>query len=188
MSKFFKTIIAIFAICVLFSCSDDEGVRDLARYGFNYNSQFYVLNTASYVDENVEDDTAPSPLSITLSNVDLYNSDATSNVTSLYFEFDGIVLEAGEIAQINDYYIEIGGSFVPNTDPEAEEATYTYVNGTFLLDAQQSALTATEKSVVINSITDDTINLTFSFTRADGQVFSGNYIGTFTDNSPLPEE
>jgi len=188
MSKLFKTITAVFAICVLFSCSDDEGVRDLARFGFNYNSNFYVLNTASYVDENVADDTTPSRLSITLSNVDLYNSDATSGVNSLYFDFDGIALAEGEIAQINDYYIEIGGSFVANTDPEVEGVTYTYVNGTLLLDAQQSGLIATEKSVVINSIDDNTIDLTYSFTRADGQVFSGNYIGTFTDNSPIPEE
>jgi len=183
MSKFFKTITAVFAICILFSCSDDEGVRDLGKYGFSYNSQFYVLNSASYVDENVEDETTPSIISIALSNVDLATSNATSNVTKLYFDFEGIALETGEIAEIQDYSIEINSSFIPNTEDE----NYTYVNGTFLLNSQQSAFIATEKSVTINSINETTIDLSFSFTRADGQIFSGNYVGSFTDNSVLPE-
>jgi len=179
MNSFFKTIIAVFAICILYSCSDDEGLRDLGRYGFSYNSQFYVLNSASYVDENVEDETTPSTLSIALSNVNLATSNATSNVTKLYFDFEGITLEEGEIAEIQDYSIEIGGSFVPNT----EDANYTYVNGTFLLNSLQPGLTATEKTVTITELTESTISLTFSFTRADGQLFSGNYSGVYTDNS-----
>jgi len=182
MNKSFKIISLVFAIFVLFSCSDDEGIRDLGKYGFNYNSQFYVLNTASYVDENVEDDTTPSSLSITLSNVNLTSSNAISNVTKLYFDFEGITLEAGEIADIQDYSLEIGGSFVPN----AEDENYSYVDGTFLLNSE-SGLNATEKTVTITSLTESTISLTFSFTRADGQIFSGSYSGIFTDNSIVPE-
>jgi len=184
MNKLFKIISTVFILCIVFSCSDDDGARELAKYGFNYNSQFYVLNTASYVDENAEDEITPSKLSIVLSNVDLANSNAISNVTKLYFDFEGITLVAGEIAEIEDYFIEIGGSFVRNTEDE----NFSYVNGSFLLDSQQPALAATEKKVVINSITENTIDLTFSFTRADGQVFSGNYIGLFTDDSIVPEE
>lgn len=183
MRKLFKIISAVFILCIVFSCSDDDGARELAKYGFNYNSQFYVLNTASYVDANVEDEITQSKLSIVLSNVDLANSNAISNVTKLYFDFEGITLVAGEIAEIQDYFIQIGGSFVRNTDEN-----FSYINGTFLLDSQQPTLVATEKKVIINSITESTIDLTFSFTRADGQVFSGNYVGLFTDDSVVPEE
>lgn len=183
MNKLFKTIIAVFAICILFSCSDDEGVRDLARYGFNYNSQFYALNTALYVDENVEDEITVSPLSITLSNVNLTTSNAISNVTKLYFDFEGITLQEGEIAEIQNYTLEIGGSFVPNSEDE----NFTYVNGTFLLNNAQSGLTATEKIVTITSLTESNISLTFSFTRADGQIFSGSYSGVYTDESIVTE-
>lgn len=179
MNTFFKTIVAVFAVCILFSCSDDEGVRDLAKYGFSYNSQFYALNTASYVDENIEDETTVSPLSITLSNVNLISSNAISNVTKLYFDFDGITLEEGEIAEIQDYTLEIGGSFVPNPEDE----NFSYVNGTFLLSNSQPGLTATEKTVTITELTESTISLTFSFTRADGQIFSGSYSGIYNDDS-----
>jgi len=182
MNKF-KTIIALFVITLLSSCSDDEGARDLARYGFNYNSQFYALNTASYVDENVEDETTVSPLSITLSNVNLTSSNAISNVTKLYFDFEGITLEEGEIASIQDYSLEIGGAFVPNSEDE----NFTYTNGTFLLNSAQSGLTATEKIVTITSLTESNISLTFSFTRADGQIFSGSYSGIYTDDSVVVE-
>lgn len=183
MNKFLKSIVAVFTICILFSCSDDEGNRDLARYGFNYNSQFYALNTASYVDGNIEDEITPSTLSIALSNVNLATSDATSNVTKLYFDFSGISLEEGEIAEIQNYSVEIGGSFVPNSEDE----NFTYVNGTFLLNSAQSGLTATEKSVTITSLTESNISLTFSFTRTDGQVFAGSYSGLYTDDSIVIE-
>lgn len=186
MNKLFKTISVLFVFCILFSCSDDDGARELAKYGFNYNSQFYVLNTASYVDENVEDEITPSNLSIVLSNVNLTTSNAISNVTKLQFDFNGITLEKGTIAEITNYSIQINGFFVKNTEDE----NYTYNNGTFLLNSLDPSLVATEKTVTIDDVnlTESTISLTFSFTRADGQVFSGTYTGLFTDDSVVPEE
>lgn len=185
MNKLFKTISALLVFCILFSCSDDDGARELAKYGFNYNSQFYVLNTASYVDENVEDEITPSNLSIVLSNVNLTTSNAISNVTKLQFDFNGITLEKGTIAEITNYSIQINGFFVKNTEDE----NYTYNNGTFLLNSLDPSLIATEKTVTIDDVnlTDSTISLTFSFTRADGQIFSGTYTGLFTDDSVVPE-
>lgn len=186
MNKLFKTISTLFVLCLLFSCSDEDGERELAKYGFNYNSQFYVLNTASYIDENVEDETTPSKLSIILSNVSLTTSDAISNITKFQFDFNGIALEEGEIAAITDYSLQINGAFVQN----AEDENLTFNNGTFLLNSADASLTATEKSVTIDklNLTDGTISLTFSFTRNDGQVFSGTYTGLFTDASVTPEE
>lgn len=186
MSKLFKTISALFVLCLLFSCSDEDGDRELAKYGFNYNSQFYVLNTASYIDENVEDEITPSKLSIILSNVSLTTSNAISNITKLQIDFNGVTLEEGTIAEITDYSLQINGAFVQNTEDE----NFTYNNGTFLLNSTDASLTATEKSVTIDKLnfTDNTISLTFSFTRTDGQVFSGTYTGLFTDASVVAEE
>jgi len=52
-----------------------------------------------------------------------------------------------------------------------------------LLKSSEAGLNATEKTVTINSVSENKIDLTFQFTRTDGQTFSGKYNGLFTDLS-----
>lgn len=170
-------VIPFLAFFLFLSCSDDDG-RGLGENGFTFNGAFHVLNNAFVTDENVVDEN-PSTISIALSNVNLSDSTAVSNITKVYFDFNGINLEPGTITDIPNYSIETGGAFVQNPDDE----DYTYTNGTFLLKSSDPGLTATEKTVTVNSVTENRVDLTFLFTRADGQTFTGTYNGLFTDLS-----
>lgn len=179
ITKLFK-IITVSFVCLFISCSEDEGNRNLGQNGFTANSVFYVLNNSIVKDDNIVDE-VPSDISVTLSNVNLMDSTAVSNITKLHFKFNGIALEPGTITAIPEYSIETLGAFVQNTEDE----DYTYVDGTFLLNSSQAGLMATETSVTINSITDTKIDLNFTFTRSDGEIFSGIYSGLYTDNSSI---
>jgi hypothetical protein len=46
-------------------------------------------------------------------------------------------------------------------------------------DDSNSDVYASSLTVTINDLTATTVDLTFSFTRNDGQVISGNFIGNF---------
>ena len=175
MKNIFKAA-SILALSLFISCSDDEGNRVLGQNGFTNNDTFYVLNNAFVHDEDALD-SLPAGIKITLSNVNLADSSAVSNVSKLYFKYSDINLAPGAITTISDYYLEVGGKFELNT----VDSTYTYTSGTYLLDSSQSSLTATDKSVTINSVDDNTFNVTFSFTRSDGQIFAGKYSGIFSD-------
>ena len=52
-----------------------------------------------------------------------------------------------------------------------------------ILDDNQSGFMTTAGSVTINSITATTLNFTFTFTREDGEVITGNYSGNYVDTS-----
>lgn len=170
-------VASLLAISLFISCSEEEAGRDLGQNGFSHNETFYVLNNAFFNDENVVDET-PSNLSITLSNVNLTSANAIANVSKVYFDFEGIALEEGTYTNITNYSIETGGSF----DSEGD-----YTDGSFLLNSAHSSLSSTSSTVVINSIDEDKINLTFTFTRNDGQVFSGKYVGLLSDVTVSPE-
>lgn len=170
-------VIPFLAVFLFVSCSDDDG-RSIGKSGFTFNGAFHVLNNAFVTDENIVDEN-PSTISVVLSNVNLNDSTAVSNISKVYFDFNGIKLEPGTITDIPNYSIETGGAYVQNTTDE----DYSYVDGTFLLKSSDPGLTATEKTITINSVTETKVDLTFLFTRADGQTFTGTYIGLFTDMS-----
>ncbi|THD33568.1 MAG: hypothetical protein DI588_00060 [Flavobacterium johnsoniae] len=177
MARSIIKIVPFLALFLLLSCSDDDG-RKLGENGFTFNGGFHVLNNAFVTDENIVDET-PGPISIVLSNVNLNDSTAVSNISKIYFDFNGVNLEAGTITDIPNYSIQTGGAYVQNTDDD----NYTYVDGTFLLKSSEAGLNATEKTVTINSVSENKIDLTFQFVRSDGQTFSGKYNGLFTDLS-----
>jgi hypothetical protein len=175
MKNIFK-VASILAISLFISCSEDEDGRDLGKNGFSNNETFYVLNNAFVNDEDALD-SLPAGIAVTLSNVNLADSSAVSNVSKLYFKYNDINLAPGEITTISDYYLEVGGKFEFNSI----DSTYTYTNGTYLLNSAQPGLTATDKNVTINSVDDNNFNVSFSFIRSDGQVFTGKYNGIFSD-------
>ena len=180
MKNIFK-VAAILAISLFISCSDEETGRDLGQNGFTHNQTFHVLNNAFVTDEDVLD-SLPAGIAVTLSNVNLGDSSAVSNVSKLHFKYNDINLAPGTITNISDYYIEVGGKFEFN----AVDSIYTYTNGTYLLNSAQTGLTATEKNVIINSVNDNRVDMTFSFTRTDGQVITGKYQGVFSDTNVNP--
>lgn len=180
MKNIFK-VAAILAISLFISCSDEETGRDLGQNGFTHNETFYVLNNAFVTDEDPLDSLSAG-IGVTLSNVNLADSSAVSNVSKLYFKYEDINLVPGAITNISDYYIEVGGKFEFNTT----DSTYVYTNGTYLLNSAQSGLMATEKNVIINSVDENKVDMTFTFTRTDGQVFTGKYNGILSDANVTP--
>ncbi|HEU4497596.1 MAG TPA: hypothetical protein VFR70_11140 [Flavobacterium sp.] len=180
MKNIFKAA-SILGLLLFISCSEDEKGRDLGQNGFMNDETFYVLNSAFVNDQNTANQ-LPSPISVTLSNVNLADSSAVSNIARLYFKFNGVALAPGTVATISDYYLQIQGSF----QPVAGTANFTYVNGTYLLNSAQPQLEAAQKTVTINSVAANRVDLTFEFTRNDGKVFSGKYSGTFSDAVVAP--
>ena len=73
-------VASLLAISLFISCSEEESGRDLGQNGFSHNETFYVLNNAFVTDEDILD-SLPAGISVTLSNVNLADSSAVSNVS-----------------------------------------------------------------------------------------------------------
>lgn len=94
-----------------------------------------------------------------------------NNITKIYFDFSEVELQEKTYIDILDYNISINGSLIDGV----------FNSGTVLLSDNnpQSNLYAATSSVTINTITENTVDLDFSFTRNDGEVISGKYNGTY---------
>jgi hypothetical protein len=108
-----------------------------------------------------------------MSNVDVLSEDQVNNVTFLYFDFQGVDLEVGEITSISDYRIST------NANSNNSEIS----GGTTVLDDTESGFQVIETSIKIIALDSNQIDIEFSFTREDGEVISGNYSGNYTDLS-----
>lgn len=67
-----------------------------------------------------------------------------------------------------------------------ESASFTnseIINGNTILDDTESGFMATNKRVIINSLSSNQIDFYFSSTREDSQIITGKYSGNYTDIS-----
>jgi len=170
---------SLFIAIVLFSnCSSDDETTDSTptgpTNGIIFNTSVYPITTAWINDENTTTND-PSDIGITLYNKTTaeINSGNSSGITSVYFDFSEVDLRVKTYTDILDYQISINGLLTNGN----------YVPGTVLLsvddpDADPFAISST---VTINSITDTTVDLSFSFTRNDRQVLTGTYVGNYVD-------
>ena len=138
-----------------------------------FNGNSYPLTTAWIEDENTTTDD-PSEIGISFfnkTNAEI-NSGNASGITYMYFDFSEVDLQETTYTNFLDYEVSINSTLVDGN----------FTSGTILLsdediDADEYALSAT---VTINSLTDTTVDLDFTFTRDDRQVISGSYVGNYT--------
>ena len=157
------------------SCSSDDDNGNSPnenQNGFEYNGTFYATQFAFVSDENIVDDT-PSDISIILSSVNPFETDQSSGLNYVFFDFEAVNLDAGTITSFPDYRI-------------LENAELNFLDisgGNTILDDTENGLMATSSSVTINAVSNTNIDFNFSFTREDGQIIHGGYSGTYIDTS-----
>ena len=170
MSPKLPHLLALFLTIVLMSCTTDDGnaITDENTNAFTFNGATYELTSAIVIDETTGD--------MDINFFNKTNSELTSNIdldgiSFVYFEVQSSSLQVATYTEIDDYDISINGSVV---DSE-------FNPGTLLLSANdpQSDIYAQSGSVNVRNFTAFNIDLTFTFTRTDGQLISGAYNGNY---------
>ena len=165
-----KIGILLFSILML-SCSSDDNSGNSNQNGFTYNGTFYAVKTVFINDENTVDNN-PSDISFSLVNKtvsEISSENDLSNITSLYFDFNAVTIEQTSYTNILDY----------NATINASRTSGNIVGGTEILSDNNAELQATNINITVNSITSTTVNFSFSFTKTNGQIISGQYNGNY---------
>lgn len=172
-----KKIAIIFASLLLFSCGSDDTPTETPitptpqQNGFNYNGNFYEIKTVYINDENTSDNN-PSDIGFSFINktsTEINGSNDLSQIAIINFDYNAVNVQSGTFTNVLDYDASINKNRVSGT----------FDSGTSILDDNVSNLQASNITFTVNSITSTTVNMTFSFTRTDGQVISGNYNGNY---------
>ncbi|NRA93667.1 MAG: hypothetical protein HRU26_13490 [Psychroserpens sp.] len=171
--KQFKLVLTLVLSLVVLSCSsDDDSSNDDIQNGFSFNGIFYGTNFAFVGDENTIDDT-PADISITIANENPFITSAAFPVHTVFFSFEAVDLEPGTITVLSEY----------NGIINATLDDFDLDDGQSILEDFEGGLQASATTVTINSVSDTNISFSFSFTREDGEVLSGNYSGTYINIS-----
>ncbi|MFL0354788.1 hypothetical protein [Xanthomarina sp. GH4-25] len=174
--KKLNLLFGLFIGLTILSCSsDDENNNESENQikgGIQIGEVFFETPYVYINDENINDNN-PSDLAIIMSNKYLLVDNIESGINYMYVDYLGVDFESGQ-KELLDYRITENASRVNNL----------IEGGVRLLeDNFGSDLNATEISFIINSITTQTIDFQFSFTREDGELISGYYSGDYTDVS-----
>ena len=168
-------LFGLFIGLTILSCSsdgDNNESENLIKGGIRVGEVFFETPYVYINDENIND-SRPSDLAVIMSNKYLLVENIESGINYIYIDYLGVDFESGEKELLNYRITE-----------NASRANNLIVGGVRLLeDNFGSDLNATEISFVINSITNQTIDFQFSFTREDGELISGYYSGDYTDVS-----
>jgi|GEM_PF-1624281 len=174
-----KKIAYLLFATVLFSCSSDENsATATTQNGFTFKGIFYETQTLYIIDENTSD-TTPSDISFSFINKtreQMINTGNLSDLNLFYFDFNAIKAEAITYTGIQDYSCSINGTRVSGEIFE----------GNVILSDNETSLEASAISVTIHSITPNSVDLSFSFTRTDGEVVTGKYVGNYLTIAQLP--
>lgn len=97
-----------------------------------------------------------------------------NNLVNVYLELELNELQTGTYTEFYDFQIIVNGV----------TQNGSVIDATTILISEQAPefpdnVVAENGSITINNVTDTTIDLTFTFTRVDGEVVSGFYIGEF---------
>ena len=169
----------LFTLALFISnCSSDDNSDNTPNQRekeVTFNGTSYTITTAWINDENTTTND-PSEIGVSLSNKtteEINSGNDLTNVTHVYFDFDDVTVQETTYTQITDYDFSINGTMTNGI----------FDAGTVLLSDEdpQSDFFASSGSITINSISESAVDLEFIFTRNDGQVISGNYIGNYID-------
>ncbi|MGY6648290.1 hypothetical protein [Wenyingzhuangia sp. IMCC45574] len=176
MSKL-KTIIGTVLFAILSSCAvdDDSKTNNTNGNGFHFNDSFFVTDKAFIKDFNTTDNET-SDIAIVLSNIDPSRSTPKwGEVNYVYFALTAIDLEALSISSVPKYTIRENADF----------NNFSILAGNTILKYNDPRVgnIATSSLLTINSISNNSIDLIYEFTKPSGEIVSGQYKGTYTDNS-----
>ena len=168
-------LFGLFIGLTILSCSsdgDNNESENQIKGGIHVGEVFFETPYVYINDENINDN-RPSDLAVIMSNKYLLVENIESGINYMYIDYLGVDFESGQKELLNYRITE-----------NASRVNSFIVGGVRLLeDTFRSDLNATEISFVINSITNQTIDFQFSFTREDGELISGYYSGDYTDVS-----
>lgn len=175
-TKVFKFLLILLVIKLISSCSSDDNnsnniIINESPGNLTYNGQSYDLVTLYIHDENIENND-PSDIGFSFANkteAEINSGNQLTNIVNIYFDFTESNLQEVTYTNVLDYNISLNG---------------TYNNGSFsegnlILSNVDNNLEASSSTVTIINLTETTVNLTFSFTRIDGEIISGSYNGTY---------
>jgi len=166
-----KKIGFLFILTFLLSCSSDDNSETITQNGFKFEGIFFEIKTVYINDENTLDSN-PSDIGFSLvskTSSELNSENDLSNINTLYFDFNAVNIEQTTYSEILDYNAKIN----------ANRTNGNIVGGTQILSDNETSLQATDINITINEITQSTINFSFSFTRNDGKIITGNYSGNY---------
>lgn len=168
----------LLAIIILFSCSSDENTAVTTENGFTFDGTFYETNTLYIIDQNTSDviSTDIAFRFINKTKEQIIGAPNLSDINTLTFNFNAIKAEATTYTNIQDYGCSLHGTRVAGETFE----------GDMILSDNETSLEASTISVTINSITYDTVDLSFTFTRTDGKIIKGKFIGNYLGIAQLP--
>ncbi|CAM4443312.1 hypothetical protein [Flavobacterium terrigena] len=169
-----KKIAIILASFLLFSCGSDdtaEIIETPQQNGFNYDGSFYQIKTVYINDENTSDSN-PSDIGFSFvnkTNAEISGSTDLTQMATINFDYTAVNVQQGTFTNVGDY----NGSINKNRVSGVTSA------GTPILDDNVISLQASNISFTINNITSTTVDISFSFTRTDGEIISGHYNGNY---------
>lgn len=175
-----KKIAYLLLVSLIFSCSSDENPSTTTntQNGFTFDGIFYETQTLFIIDEN-SSDTTPGDISFSFINKtreEMISTNNLSNLNTFYFDFNAINAEATTYTEIRDYGCRVNATRVSGE----------ISNGNVILSDNETSLEASSISVKIHSITPNNVDLSFTFTRTDGKVVTGKFIGNYLNISQLP--
>lgn len=156
--------------CIIMSCSSDDSSNS-SNNGFTVAGTFYEVKTLYINDENTSNSTAGDIGFLMVNkNADQFNSgNDLSNLNVLYFDFSAVEVEETTYTNISDYSGRLNATITDGV----------IGGGIEFLSDNSGETGAGDISVQINSITDNTVDLSFSFTRIDGEIIAGTYKGEY---------
>jgi len=162
---------------IIFSCKKDDEDNNQSNNidnHFTYNGDSYELKSLFIIDENTENND-PSDIGFQFSNKtnsEIINGNDLTDITQVYFDFNGINVQETSYTNLLDFGISIDGNISKGN----------FTEGTFLLSDNDpnSDIFASNTKLIVNSITDNTIDLNFTFNRNDGKIISGSYNGNYS--------
>ena len=176
MNSNFLKLLTFFTVLISFiSCSSDDNPDNpnQSKNQVTFNGNAYSITSAWINDENTATND-PSDIGINLFNkttAEINSGNDLTNITRIYFDFTEVDLQEKTYTEILDYDFSINGTLIDGVfDP-----------GTILLsdNDSNSDIYASSSIVTISNLTETTVDLSFSFTRKDGKVISGNYSGNY---------
>lgn len=179
MKKLNKVVVFFCFILTVFSCSSDDenNSQEQEQQSTNVitlNNETYVVNSV-FVEPSIGGSTFVSLINKSKTEVlDALNNGTqldNVNIFTIRINQNPLAEQTYNFSDMPSLQFEVNAQFI---DGELED-------GNILLDRNNSDdnLNANSGSITISSLTTDTINFSFEFTRNDGEIVNGNFNGNF---------
>ncbi len=171
--KKLNLLFAIFIGLSILSCSSDDDNDPIQNNnGFIVSTDFSNTDKAYYISSE-SDSNEIGLISIILTNVEVETTQA-NDVNYVSFNITGSDLQTG-----NYSYSDLNYNIFKNSILNGDNLS----GGEIVLEEGEIGYEAISGNLTINSFTTTSMNIEFSFTREDGEIITGSYLGNYSDIS-----